>query len=45
MDDREQNRFKLLIQPIRDLVGNWNVDIAGELGDYLAVRRCKSTPV
>mmetsp|Transcript_27660 Transcript_27660/g.68068 ORF Transcript_27660/g.68068 Transcript_27660/m.68068 type:complete len:790 (-) Transcript_27660:132-2501(-) len=34
-DDVAHNRFKHLLQPIRDLVGNWNVDIAGELGDYL----------
>ena len=28
-------RFKSLIQPIRDLSLNWDIDIAEELGDYL----------
>ena len=45
-EDATHNRFKHLLQPIRDLVGNWNVDIAGELGDYLndLVGRRRLTP-
>jgi hypothetical protein len=29
------NSFQHLLEPIRDLVANWNVDIAADLGDYL----------
>ena len=37
MDNYGDNeaRFKSLIQPIRDLSLNWDIDIAEELGDYL----------
>lgn len=35
MDIEPENRFKALIQPIRDLSLNWDIDIAEELGDYL----------
>lgn len=36
MDPGEDaGRFQHLLAPIRDLVANWNVDVAGELGDYL----------
>lgn len=35
MDIEQENRFKTLIQPIRDLSLNWDIDIAEELGDYL----------
>jgi hypothetical protein len=30
-----ENRYKALIQPIRDLAQNWDVDVAEELTDYL----------
>ncbi|GAQ85717.1 hypothetical protein KFL_002500150 [Klebsormidium nitens] len=30
-----ESRFIHLLQPIRDLAGNWNIDIAAELSDYL----------
>jgi condensin-2 complex subunit H2 len=30
-----QNRFKSLIQPIKDLASNWDIDIAEQLNDYL----------
>jgi len=35
MEIEQENRFKTLIQPIRDLSLNWDIDIAEELGDYL----------
>lgn len=35
MDDDHEERFKHLLQPIRDLAQNWNVDIASSLEDYL----------
>lgn len=31
----EESRFIHLLQPIRDLASNWNIDIAAELADYL----------
>lgn len=31
----ETNRFKHLLDPIRDLASNWDIDIADELGNYL----------
>jgi len=34
-DDEAGNSFQHLLAPIRDLVANWNVDIAADLGDYL----------
>lgn len=34
-EDRESNRFHSLIQPIRDLAANWDVDIAESLENYL----------
>lgn len=33
--DESETRFKALIQPIRDLASNWDVDIAEELDEYL----------
>jgi condensin-2 complex subunit H2 len=38
MDDHEDdnNRFAHLLQPIRDLSINWNIDIASELEEYLS---------
>ena len=30
------SRFQHLLQPIRDLTKNWNVDIASQLDEYLA---------
>lgn len=30
-----ESRFGHLLQPIRDLAQNWNIDIAGELEEYL----------
>ena len=29
------SRFSHLLQPIRDLAGNWDVNVAEELEDYL----------
>lgn len=31
----DHSDFAHLLQPIRDLAGNWNIDIAHELEDYL----------
>ena len=33
--DVRESRFAHLLQPIRDLAANWDVDIAAELEDYL----------
>ncbi len=33
--DNPNNRFKSLIQPIKDLASNWDIDIAESLNDYL----------
>lgn len=33
--DGAHNRFKSLIQPIKDLASNWDIDIAEGLHDYL----------
>ena len=30
-----QSRFAFLLQPIRDLTKNWDVDVAAQLEDYL----------
>ena len=30
-----QNRYVDLLQPIRDLTRNWNVDVASQLEEYL----------
>ena len=35
MDRLEDNKFAHLLQPIRDLVANWDINIANELEDYL----------
>ena len=35
MADIEGNKYKELIQPIRDLAANWDVDIAENLKEYL----------
>eukprot|EP00892_Ulva_mutabilis_P008374 jgi/Ulvmu1/5909/UM026_0031.1 len=37
MSDREEpnSKWQALLQPIRDLEKNWDIDIAGELTDYL----------
>lgn len=32
---QQAEAFAHLLQPIRDLAGNWNIDIAHELEDYL----------
>lgn len=32
----KENRFAYLLQPIRDLAANWDIDIAAELGEYLS---------
>jgi len=31
-----ESRFAHLLQPIRDLTTNWNIDLASELEDYLS---------
>lgn len=33
--DLKDNRFSYLLQPIRDLAANWDINIAGELEEYL----------
>lgn len=30
-----ERRFAHLLQPIRDLTKNWDVDLAAQLGEYL----------
>ena len=35
MDKLEDNKFAHLLQPIRDLAANWDINIANELEDYL----------
>ncbi|KAL0054533.1 hypothetical protein WJX82_010399 [Trebouxia sp. C0006] len=37
MDKLEDNKFAHLLQPIRDLAANWDINIANELEDYLDV--------
>ena len=32
---QEDSKFAHLLEPIRDLASNWNVNIADELEDYL----------
>jgi hypothetical protein len=34
-DELRENRFSYLLQPIRDLAANWDIDIAAELEEYL----------
>ena len=31
----EDNRYAHLLQPIRDLAGNWDINIADELEEYM----------
>ena len=33
--EEHKSRFSHLLQPIRDLTENWNIDIAHELEEYL----------
>lgn len=35
MDRLDDNKFAHLLQPIRDLAANWDINIANELEDYL----------
>ncbi|XP_039617163.1 condensin-2 complex subunit H2 [Polypterus senegalus] len=35
MMDEPESRFSHLLQPIRDLTKNWEVDVAAQLGEYL----------
>ena len=35
--DNFQTRYAHLLQPIKDLTKNWDVDVAAELEDYLAL--------
>ena len=35
MEKFEDNKFAHLLQPIRDLAANWDINIANELEDYL----------
>ncbi|DBA99076.1 hypothetical protein WJX77_009045 [Trebouxia sp. C0004] len=37
MEKLEDNKFAHLLQPIRDLAANWDINIANELEDYLDV--------
>lgn len=44
MEDVE-SRFLHLLQPIRDLTKNWEVDVAAQLGEYLEeVRGARGAP-
>ena len=36
MDQQTCSRFAYLLEPIRDLTKNWEVDVAGQLDDYLS---------
>lgn len=36
MDKDTQSRFTHLLQPIRDLTKNWDIDVASQLEEYLA---------
>ena len=36
MDQQTCSRFSYLLEPIRDLTKNWEVDVAGQLDDYLS---------
>ena len=36
MDQQTCSRFAYLLEPIRDLKKNWEVDVAGQLDDYLS---------
>ena len=38
---QEDSKFAHLLEPIRDLAANWDVNIADELEDYLVRSRCK----
>lgn len=41
-----ESRFAHLLQPIRELTKNWDVDVASQLNDYLdEVRRRRAPPV
>jgi hypothetical protein len=35
LEEVVSNKFKALIQPIKDLASNWDIDIADSLSDYL----------
>ena len=35
MTQSEEHRFTHLLQPIRDLAANWNINVASELEEYL----------
>lgn len=35
-----ESRFAHLLQPIRELTRNWDVDVAAELNDYLEEVKC-----
>ena len=39
------DKFSHLLQPIRDLAANWNIDIAHELEDYLVRVPCPRAPL
>lgn len=38
-----ETRFAHLLQPIRDLLKNWDVDLATQLGEYLEEVRLKKS--
>ena len=35
MTQQDESRFAHLLQPIRDLAANWDIDVAKELEEYL----------
>ena len=36
MEQERESRFAHLLQPIRDLTKNWDIDVAAHLEDYLS---------
>lgn len=32
---QDEGRYRHLLQPIRDLAANWDIDVASELEEYL----------
>lgn len=35
MTEADESKYAHLLQPIRDLAGNWDINIADELEEYL----------
>lgn len=42
--DTAETRYAHLLQPLRDLTKNWDIDLASQLGEYLEeVRKHRQT--